>query len=70
MTTWIWLPGTLISEGSELKYRITATNGSAPVKSTTYAYDKVSAVYSGNGSVMLKLDRLGAVDYTAVSAVN
>ncbi len=65
-----WKAGTLVSEGSELKYRITATNGSAPVKSTTYAYDKVSAVYSGNGSVMLKLDRLGAVDYTAVSAVN
>ncbi|MCH8855513.1 MAG: hypothetical protein IIA03_04570 [Proteobacteria bacterium] len=68
--TFSWKAGTLVSEGSELKYRITATNGSAPVKSTTYAYDKVSAVYSGNGSVMLKLDRLGAVDYTAVSAVN
>jgi len=68
--TFTWNAGTLAAEGSEVKYRITATNGTAAVTSTSYAYDKVNAVYSENGSLKLNLDRLGPVDYTAVSAVN
>jgi flagellar basal-body rod modification protein FlgD len=68
--TFNWNAGTMVSEGSEVKYRITATNGTAPVTATTYAYDKVNAVYSENGSLKLNLDRLGPVDYTTVSAVN
>ncbi|HEV6968157.1 flagellar hook assembly protein FlgD [Roseateles sp.] len=68
--TFTWKAGTLASEGGEVKYRITAANGTAAVTSTTYAYDKVNAVYSENGSLKLNLDRLGPVDYTAVSAVN
>ena len=65
-----WNAGTMAAEGSAVKYRITATNGTAPVTSTTYAYDTVNAVYSENGTLMLNLDRLGAVNYTAVAAVN
>jgi len=68
--TFSWNAGTLAAEGSQLSYRITAANGATPVTSTTYAYDKVNAVYSENGSLMLDLDRLGPVDYTTVSAVN
>jgi len=68
--TFSWNAGTLASEGSEVKYRITATNGTAAVTSTTYANDKVTAVYSENGSLKLDLARLGSVDYTAVQAVN
>jgi flagellar basal-body rod modification protein FlgD len=68
--TFSWNAGTAVPEGSEVKYRITATNGTAPVTSTSYAYDKVDAVYSENGSLKLYLDRLGPVDYTTVSAVN
>ncbi|WP_457423839.1 flagellar hook assembly protein FlgD [Roseateles sp. P5_E7] len=68
--TFSWNAGTLVAEGSEVKYRITATNGTAPVASTTYAYDKVNAVYSEGGSLKLNLERLGPVDYTSVSAVN
>lgn len=68
--TFSWNAGTMVSEGSEVKYRITATNGTAPVTSTTYANDKVTAVYSENGSLKLDLARLGSVDYTAVQAVN
>ncbi len=68
--TFSWDAGTKAAEGMEVKYRITATNGTAAVPSTTYAYDKVNAVYSENGSLKLNLDRLGPVDYTAVSSVN
>ena len=68
--TFEWKAGAMAAEGSEVKYRITATNGTAAVASTTYAYDKVNAVYSENGSLKLNLERLGPVDYTAVSAVN
>lgn len=68
--TFSWNAGTLAAEGSDVKYRITATNGTATVASTSYAYDKVNAVYSENGSLKLNLERLGPVDYTAVSAVN
>ena len=53
-----------------MKYRITAANGTAAVASTSYAYDKVTAVYSDGGSLKLQLERLGPVDYTTVSAVN
>ncbi len=68
--TFSWAAGTKVAEGSEVKYRITATNGTAAVAATTYAYDKVNAVYSEGGSLKLNLDRLGPVDYASVSAVN
>jgi len=68
--TFTWKAGALAAEGAEVKYRITATNGTAAVASTTYAYDKVQAVYSEGGSLKLNLERLGPVDYTSVSAVN
>jgi flagellar basal-body rod modification protein FlgD len=68
--TFSWKAGTLVPEGSEVRYRITATNGTAVVPSITYAQDKVESVYSENGSLKLNLARLGPVDYTSVSAVN
>jgi flagellar basal-body rod modification protein FlgD len=68
--TFTWNAGSKAADGSELKYRITATNGTKPVASTLYAHDKVDAVYSENGSLKLNLARLGPVDYTAVSSVN
>ena len=68
--TFRWNAGSLVAEGSEVKYRITALNGTAAVTATTYAYDTVDAVYSEGGSLKLNLARLGPVDYTSVSAVN
>ncbi|KQW51908.1 MULTISPECIES: flagellar hook assembly protein FlgD [unclassified Roseateles] len=68
--TFAWNAGSAAAEGAEVKYRITATNGTAAVAATTYAYDKVDAVYSEGGNLKLNLARLGPVDYTAVSAVN
>lgn len=68
--TFTWNAGAMAAEGAEVKYRITATNGTAAVTSTTYVNDKVNAVYSEGGTLKLNLDRLGPVDYTSVSAVN
>ncbi|MFT7721920.1 MAG: flagellar hook capping FlgD N-terminal domain-containing protein [Roseateles sp.] len=68
--TFSWQAGALAAEGSELKYRITATNGTTAVTATTYAHDKVTAVYSEDSRLKLNLERLGPVDYTSVSAVN
>jgi flagellar basal-body rod modification protein FlgD len=68
--TFTWPAGTKVAEGGEVKYRITATNGTAAVTSTTFVNDKVDAVYSEGGSLKLNLERLGPVDYTVVSAVN
>lgn len=68
--TFSWNAAALVSEGSEVRYRITATNGTTPVPATTFANDKVTAVYSDSSGLKLQLARLGAVDYTAVSAVN
>ncbi|KQV60031.1 hypothetical protein ASC95_00690 [Pelomonas sp. Root1217] len=68
--TFSWPAGTKVPEGTEVKYRITAANGAKAVTSTLYAHDKVDAVYSENGSLKLNLERLGPVDYTAVSSVN
>ncbi|MEO6276686.1 flagellar hook capping FlgD N-terminal domain-containing protein [Roseateles sp.] len=68
--TFSWNAGALVPEGTEVKYRITAANGTAAVGATTYAYDTVDAVYSEGGSLKLNLARLGPVDYTSVSAVN
>ncbi|GHU55903.1 basal-body rod modification protein FlgD [Spirochaetia bacterium] len=65
-----WNAGKLAADGSEVQYRITATNGTKAVTSTLYAHDKVDAVYSEGGTLKLNLARLGLVDYTAVSSVN
>ncbi|MFT7774861.1 flagellar hook assembly protein FlgD [Roseateles sp.] len=68
--TFTWNANNLVAEGTEVKYRITALNGTAAVNSTTYAHDKVSAVYSDSGNLMLELERLGPVNYATVSSVN
>ena len=68
--TFSWKAGTMAAEGSEVKYRITAANGTKSVNATLYVNDKVDAVYSEGGALKLNLQRLGPVDYTAVSAVN
>ena len=68
--TFNWPAGTKAAEGSDLKYRITATQGTAAVTSTLFTHDKVDAVFSQNGGLKLHLERLGPVDYTAVAAVD
>jgi len=53
-----------------LSFRITASNGTASVASTTFAQDKVVAVSSQSGNLQLELQNLGIVDYTNVTAFN
>lgn len=68
--TFSWDAGTKANDGTQLSYRITATNGSTAVDSTTYMHDKVASVYSLNGTLKLQLEQLGTVDYTSVAAVD
>ncbi|PTT75602.1 flagellar biosynthesis protein FlgD [Pelomonas sp. HMWF004] len=68
--TFNWTAGDKAAEGSDLKYRLTATQGTAAVNATLYTHDKVDAVYSQGGSLKLNLERLGPVDYASVSSVN
>ncbi|MFO1228603.1 flagellar hook assembly protein FlgD [Roseateles sp.] len=68
--TFTWNAGTAAAEGADLSYRITATNGTAPVNAVTYTHDTVDSVYNAGGRLMLALTRLGPVDYTSVAAVN
>jgi flagellar basal-body rod modification protein FlgD len=65
-----WAAGTKAGEGSDLRYRITATQGTTAVAATPYAHDTVDAVYSDAGALKLKLERLGPVDYASVVAVD
>jgi flagellar basal-body rod modification protein FlgD len=68
--TFSWNAGTLAAEGADLKYRITATNGTAQVASTLYAFDTVKSVYSQDSRLKLDLARLGPIDYANVASVN
>ncbi|TXI18851.1 MAG: flagellar hook assembly protein FlgD [Roseateles sp.] len=65
-----WDAANKVSDGTQLSYRITATNGSTAVTSTTYMHDKVDSVFSLDGTLKLQLERLGTVDYTSVAAVD
>ncbi len=65
-----WDATNKVSDGTQLSYRITATNGSTAVTSTTYMHDKVDSVFSLDGTLKLQLERLGTVDYTSVAAVD
>lgn len=68
--TFSWTAGAMAAEGADLKYRITATNGTKTVDATLYSFDKVTAVYSEDSRLKLALERLGAVDYASVASVN
>ncbi|MDN3919814.1 flagellar hook assembly protein FlgD [Roseateles violae] len=63
--TW---PSTAYGIDSDLKYRITATKGAAPVSSTTFTRDTVTSVNASGGSLKLELKNLGLVDYASVTS--
>jgi flagellar basal-body rod modification protein FlgD len=63
--TW---PTTAYGVDSELKFRITATKGAAPVTSTTFTRDTVESVNASGGSLKLELKHLGLVDYASVTS--
>jgi flagellar basal-body rod modification protein FlgD len=54
------------ADDAGLKFRITATKGTAAVTSTLYAQDKVLAVNTTGTSLKLQLQNAGLVDYASV----
>ena len=55
---------------SDIRFRVVATNNSAPVAATTYMRDKVVAVNMGGDALTLELQRAGSVPYTQVKSFN
>jgi len=56
-------------ETTGLKFRITATNKSAPITATTFTRDTVSAVNTSGSTLRLELKNNGLVDYDKVRAI-
>lgn len=61
-------PTTAYGVDSELKFRITATKGAAPVTSTSFTRDTVESVTSSSGTLKLQLKNLGLVDYASITS--
>ncbi len=54
----------------DIRFRVVATNNTAPVAATTYMRDKVVAVNMGGDGLNLELQRSGSVTYTQVKSFN
>jgi len=65
--TW---PATDVAAGTELRFRITASSGTSTVSSTLLMRDKVEAVTSKSGSLVLQTEYSGDVAYSDVKAFN
>ncbi|MFO1270998.1 MAG: flagellar hook assembly protein FlgD [Rubrivivax sp.] len=63
-------PGAANAAAGDYSFRITANSGTATVSTTTLMRDRVDAVSTDNGTLMLELARSGAVEYSAVKAFN
>jgi flagellar basal-body rod modification protein FlgD len=55
---------------SDIRFRVVATNNTAPVAATAYMRDKVVAVNMGGDTLNLELQRSGSVAYTQVKSFN
>ena len=55
---------------SGLTFRVSATSGSTALASTALMRDKVDAVSTTGGALMLELHNAGTVAYTTVKAIN
>jgi flagellar basal-body rod modification protein FlgD len=55
---------------SDIRFRVVASNNTAPVAATTYMRDKVVAVNMGGDTLNLELQRSGSVAYTQVKSFN
>ena len=65
--TW---PATDVAAGTELRFRITASSGTNSVTSTLLMRDKVEAVTSKSGSLVLQTEHSGDIAYSDVKAFN
>lgn len=65
--TW---PATDVPAGTELRFRITASSGTNTVGTTLLMRDKVEAVTSKNGSLVIQTQNSGDVAYSDIKAFN
>ena len=63
-------PAEAYAADAGLKFRITATKGTAAVSSTLYAQDKVLAVNTSGTSLKLQLQNAGLVDYGSIKTID
>lgn len=69
MHSFDWASGNY-DANSGLTFRVTATSGSTALASTALMRDKVDAVSTSGGALMLELHNAGTVAYTNVKAIN
>jgi flagellar basal-body rod modification protein FlgD len=65
----VWPAGTH-ADGDGLRFRVTATAGSAGVAVTPLMLDRVESVSAGGDALTLQLQRSGSVEYGAVKSVH
>jgi flagellar basal-body rod modification protein FlgD len=65
--TW---PADKAPPGTDLKFRITAAQGTTSVASSLFARDRVDAVSNAGGKLTLQLAHLGMTDYASVLSVD
>ena len=63
-------PNANYDDSAGLKFRITASQGTAAVSSTTFTQDKVMAVNTSGAKLQLQLQNLGLVNYSAVTTID
>ena len=64
-----WDGSDYTGESMDLRFKVTATNGEAAVKSTTLSPNAVVATSISNGSLMLELANGESINYNSVKAV-
>lgn len=69
MHSFDWASGNY-DANSGLTFRVSATSGSTALASTALMRDKVDAVSTSGGALMLELHNAGTVAYTNVKAIN
>ncbi len=63
-------PGAATAAEGNYTFKVIANSGTATVSNTTLMRDRVEAVSTENGTLVLELARSGAVEYSAVKAFN
>ena len=69
MHSFDWASGNYAA-ASGLTFRVAASSGATPLASTALMRDKVEAVSTSGGALMLELHNAGMVAYTTVKAIN
>jgi flagellar basal-body rod modification protein FlgD len=63
-------PGAASAKAGDFRFRVSANSGAAAVTATTLMRDRVEAVSTDGGTLMLELARSGSVKYSDIKAFN